>query len=450
MYYDLAWGRIEDRDDSGCVLRQYVWGARYVDNIVEIAVNTDPEDDEEGPQSNQCLCEDFYYPVQDANFNVVGLVDSAGTLLERYEYTPYGERTVYKCSGSDDTTTSAPLYESQRVEVSGQPQAYSLCDLGHQGLFLDKEFSAYDNRRRVLSPPLARFLQRDPIGYWDGMGLYEYVSSRPTVYADPAGLYDSDVHYYMTYYLAYRCGLVGCKRSMTGGRGVDVGQAVAWSNQFTDDHPDTAPPSLGRGFYPPSNQIHFPVSDATEHQNTVNSREWQDRYGMDVPSLGTSGDTVLRDSRSANRAYKRAGKTDFYGKGVGLHSLQDSFSHEGLGSAGQRHRGHGQDDPWLNDRSKVAAMQMAKRTYDLFGKMMGDLGCPPCRCKEPWEKVRADVYRMFERAGSGNRKERAENWFNNMEDQGIEVPKYTHQGRDDPNAAAFLDQAYRAVPGLKP
>jgi len=193
MYYDLAWGRIEDRDDSGCVLRQYVWGARYVDNVLEIGINTDPADDEEGPQTNQCLCEDFYYPVQDANFNVVGLVDSAGTLLERYEYTPYGERTVYGRSGSDDTITSAPLYESQRVlDSSLQPQAYSLCDLGHQGLFLDKEFSAYDNRYRVLSPPLARFLQRDPIGYADGMGLYEYCRGSPVRFLDAGGTYCGD------------------------------------------------------------------------------------------------------------------------------------------------------------------------------------------------------------------------------------------------------------------
>ena len=185
MYYDLAWGRIEDRDDSGCVLRQYVWGARYVDNVLEIGINTDPADGQEDD------CEDFYYPVQDANFNVVGLVDSAGTLLERYEYTPYGERTVYGRSGSDDTITSAPLYESQRVNTGTEQDPlwapYSLCDLGHQGLFLDKEFSAYDNRRRVLSPPLARFLQRDPIGYADGMGLYQYVGSSPTGYLDWAG-----------------------------------------------------------------------------------------------------------------------------------------------------------------------------------------------------------------------------------------------------------------------
>jgi hypothetical protein len=34
---------------------------------------------------------------------------------------------------------------------------------------------------------LGRFLQRDPLGYVDGMGLYEYTQSNPLVLTDPAG-----------------------------------------------------------------------------------------------------------------------------------------------------------------------------------------------------------------------------------------------------------------------
>jgi uncharacterized protein RhaS with RHS repeats len=35
---------------------------------------------------------------------------------------------------------------------------------------------------------LGRWVQRDPIGYHDGMDLYEYVSSLPTISTDPSGL----------------------------------------------------------------------------------------------------------------------------------------------------------------------------------------------------------------------------------------------------------------------
>jgi hypothetical protein len=41
---------------------------------------------------------------------------------------------------------------------------------------------------RVYNPALGRFLQRDPIGYRDGVNLYQYVGSRPIVARDPTGL----------------------------------------------------------------------------------------------------------------------------------------------------------------------------------------------------------------------------------------------------------------------
>ena len=159
-----------------------------MDNPVQIGINTDPSDSSEGPQSNQCLVEDFYWPVQDANFSCVGLVASDGTLEERYEYTPYGERTVYMRAGSADEKTSAPLYESQRVEVASVRQPYGLCDFGHQGLALDKEFGQYYNRSRQFLFRSARFLNRDPLGYSDGMSLYQYVGSGPIGLTDPMGL----------------------------------------------------------------------------------------------------------------------------------------------------------------------------------------------------------------------------------------------------------------------
>jgi hypothetical protein len=40
--------------------------------------------------------------MQDANWNVLGIVNSTGVLGERYEYTPYGQRTVYFSPGVND------------------------------------------------------------------------------------------------------------------------------------------------------------------------------------------------------------------------------------------------------------------------------------------------------------------------------------------------------------
>jgi len=210
-YYHSGQSMIETRNGSDETLKQHVWGLTYVDELLQIAVNGDPATD------NDCLetgaSDASYYALQDANFNVIGLVgqtvvkvwdeqaedwdtDTVWELVERYEYTPYGQRTIYKPTGIDDARTasygdhmcSAPTLESQRVTADGSPATYGLCDVGHQGLMHDKEFGLIYNRARYLHPRLGRFISRDPLGYVDGMSLYEYVRSGPVGRVDPSGL----------------------------------------------------------------------------------------------------------------------------------------------------------------------------------------------------------------------------------------------------------------------
>jgi len=173
--------RNDDSGDADDVLSQYVWGATYVDELVQVGTNDDPTD------AGEHACETFYYALQDANYNAIGLVDDSGDLVERYEYTPYGQRTCYPTAGSDDPLCHCGTPDSRRVQVSSVDQPYSLCDFGHQGLMHDKEFGLVYNRRRFLHPRLGRFMQRDPLGYVDGMSLYEYVGGNPMTVSDPSG-----------------------------------------------------------------------------------------------------------------------------------------------------------------------------------------------------------------------------------------------------------------------
>jgi RHS repeat-associated protein len=46
----------------------------------------------------------------------------------------------------------------------------------------------YHFPQRTYSPRLGRWLQRDPLGYVDGVNLYEYARSMPTFFVDPFGL----------------------------------------------------------------------------------------------------------------------------------------------------------------------------------------------------------------------------------------------------------------------
>ncbi|MEX0887392.1 MAG: hypothetical protein WD009_13235, partial [Phycisphaeraceae bacterium] len=107
------------------------------------------------------------YALQDANFNVVAIVDDTGSVQERYRYTPYGQRTALNAN----------------FTVHNDPHAGGHAfAIGHQGLFHDGEFSAglIYNRTRMLHSAQGRFVQwlgglssgRNPYEYsWSNTGL---------------------------------------------------------------------------------------------------------------------------------------------------------------------------------------------------------------------------------------------------------------------------------------
>ncbi|QNN21562.1 RHS repeat protein [Planctomycetales bacterium ZRK34] len=171
---------VETRDGSDLVLKQYVWGLQYIDELVQVGVNDDPADGAEDD------VESFYYAIHNANYNVQLMVDAAGAITERYEYDPYGQRHVFFSPGLNDPQAYASTYISRRLTVGGIPQPYGLCEFGHQGLFHDEELGLIYNLARMLHPKFGRFMQRDPLGYVDGMSTY-YRNGSPDI-LDPEGL----------------------------------------------------------------------------------------------------------------------------------------------------------------------------------------------------------------------------------------------------------------------
>lgn len=202
---------IETRNGSDLVLQQWVWGLDYIDELVHVAVNADPLDDTEGT-GTQSLCERHYVALHNANYNVLeiaianaaalsahsdgsdGYAGALGELVERYEYTPYGQRTCYLRPGSNDDLCQSPRPTSAAVgttDLGRQP--YGLNPLGHQGLWHDEAVAGgaeVYNRARHLHPGLGRFAQRDPLGYVGGMSFYELMLSNPINLLDPLGLKD--------------------------------------------------------------------------------------------------------------------------------------------------------------------------------------------------------------------------------------------------------------------
>ncbi len=61
--------------------------------------------------------------------------------------------------------------------------------IGYCGYIYNEDSGLYTVRFRTYSPTLGRWLERDPAGYVDGMGLYEYVRGGAIDAVDPSGLH---------------------------------------------------------------------------------------------------------------------------------------------------------------------------------------------------------------------------------------------------------------------
>ena len=93
FFYHDGQKTVEVRNGSERVLNQYVWGRQYIDELVQVAINQDPEDTDE---SNGGHCERFFWSLSDANFNVLGLVNATGMLVERKDAYAYYFGHIFK------------------------------------------------------------------------------------------------------------------------------------------------------------------------------------------------------------------------------------------------------------------------------------------------------------------------------------------------------------------
>ena len=115
--------------------------------------------------------------------HVTSLIWRLSNCVERYEYDAYGKVTIFTDdSGDSDWWNGNESYTAAN-------------EVGLVYLFTGRELDNLDSgnlplyyyRARTYHPTLNRFLQRDPVGYIDGMNLYEYVRSNPAIGLDPTG-----------------------------------------------------------------------------------------------------------------------------------------------------------------------------------------------------------------------------------------------------------------------
>jgi RHS repeat-associated protein len=164
MYYTDQWQVLEERqikDMEWLLNKQYVWGIRYIDELILRDNDTAPID---GTLNIR------HYALQDANFNVVALINTNGSVGRRFEYDAYGH--------------------SITLEADFTPGAYEYdFEYRYAGYRWDYETYLLQVRNRWYHPRLGRWLSRDPIGYAGGtLNLYEYVDANPVGDIDAFGM----------------------------------------------------------------------------------------------------------------------------------------------------------------------------------------------------------------------------------------------------------------------
>ncbi len=155
--------------------REFLWGAGYPEPVAMVD-HTDAGDIPAtgttggGPEVLHYL-RDALGSVMALTATVAGPTGApAAAWVERYDYDPYGQTYI--------------------TDVNGAPRATS--HYGNPWMWTGQRYDAvtglYHFTFRTYSPTLGRWLQRDPLGYVDGVNLYEYVQSNALHWRDPLGL----------------------------------------------------------------------------------------------------------------------------------------------------------------------------------------------------------------------------------------------------------------------
>lgn len=187
------------------------------------------------------------------------------------------------------------------------------------GQLYDAETGLSQNYFRDYDPKLGRYSTPDPIGIAGGTNPYAYVSSNPLSSVDPLGLYQSDVHYYATFFLAVAAGF-----------NYDEARTISLADQYIDDNPLTRPidvditgnPSYIKTIFNNAQRLkyyHFTLSD-DNGQTMPQYRRAAVADGLYYPSQ------QLRNLRgAAERAPNKCAELQFFGEY--LHAFADTFSH---------------------------------------------------------------------------------------------------------------------------
>ena len=194
FYYE-GWRVVEERTPTltaspptvDAISQQYTYG-NYLDEVWTLDDRSAGTGGTVAQLNDQTAGQRKFYH-NNTLFHVYGITDEVAGLVEAYQYDAYGKQTVITDGNDGDTIVNFGANDVRTVggnSTVGNPKMYC-------GYRFDPETGVYFVNNRYFSADFGRWLSRDPVKYFGGLSLYQYVASNPMFWVDPLGLFNCPV-----------------------------------------------------------------------------------------------------------------------------------------------------------------------------------------------------------------------------------------------------------------
>jgi|APLak6261702949_1056265.scaffolds.fasta_scaffold00037_11 RHS repeat-associated protein len=305
--------RIAELDEHGNILQQYL----YINQTPVAVIST--------PSAGEAEVIAIH---ADRRHSPIAATDEQGKVVWQTQYDAWGKAI--------NVSQSAQTHSQNTFKLA----------LRLPGQWEDAVTHIHYNYQRDYNPSTGKYLTPDPQGFPDGKDPYAYVNNDPLNKLDPLGLYQSDIHYYMTFFLAVAAGVP-----------VEDARTIALATQYVDDNDDTRPINLN-GLDDHRARLltyHFTAIDDIKIDPATGKVSGKlGEYGN--PSVDTntgvrpSNDQLtrlLQASETAKRCLTKNAELQFFGEY--LHAFEDTFAHRDQNNnpfalnVGLGHGGYGSD-----------------------------------------------------------------------------------------------------------